>query len=91
MEIRMETITYSQVQELVRKLPATKLPLAYNLLLDLADQEVDTLSSHLDFMRLPLDERRRIMAQQAEQMVAHYEQTTVERQGWQAGDFLGEG
>ncbi|MCH8295793.1 hypothetical protein IH992_32340 [Candidatus Poribacteria bacterium] len=71
----METITYTQVQQLIKKLPETKLPLAYRLLLELADKEVDTLSPQADFMCLSLDERRRILAQQAEQMKAHYEQT----------------
>jgi hypothetical protein len=51
----METSTYSQVQELV--------------------------------MRLPIVERRRLIAEQAKQMAAHYEQTASERQAWQAGDF----
>ena len=84
----MEPITYSQVQELVMRLPTTRLPLAYRLLADLADQEDDGLSPQLRLMRLPLDERRRVMAQQAEQMTAHYEQTASERQVWQGGDFL---
>ncbi len=86
----MEAITYSQVQELVQKLPATKLLLAYNFLIDLADKETDWQSPQLNFMLLPLNERRRIMAQQAKQMVAHYEQTSEERQTWQAGEFLDE-
>jgi hypothetical protein len=41
------------------------------------------------FMKLPLDERRRIMAAQAERMVEHYETDT----GWRelgTGDFAGE-
>ncbi len=33
------------------------------------------------------DERRQILAQQAEQMNGHYEQTTDELAEWQAGDF----
>ena len=86
----METITYSQVQRLVRKLPETKLPVAYRLLLELVDKEADTLSPQIDFMRLPLSDRRRIMAQQAKQMKAHYEQTANQRQEWQAGDFIDE-
>ncbi|MBM3241232.1 hypothetical protein FJZ31_33540 [Candidatus Poribacteria bacterium] len=87
----MEMVTYSQVQELVKQLPETKLPFAYRLLLELvADKEDDEISPKLDFMRLPLDERRRIMAQQAEQMVAHYEQTADQRQEWQVGDFIDE-
>ncbi len=56
----METITYSQVQDLVARLQITKLPLAHS--------------------RLSLSERRRIMEQQAQQMVAHYEQTAVEHE-----------
>jgi len=40
------------------------------------------------FMMLPLEERRRIMAQQAEILVAHYEQTADERIAWQAGDII---
>lgn len=84
----METITYTQVQRLIKKLPETKLPLAYRLLLELADKEVDTLSPQADFMRLSLDERRRILAQQAEQMKTHYEQTAGEQSEWQSGDFI---
>ncbi len=79
----MESISYSQVQELLTQLPATKLPLAYNLLVDLANTETDVPSPQLDFMRLPLNERRRLMAQQARQMVAHYEETAAERETWQ--------
>jgi len=87
----METIAYSQVQELVMRLPARKLPLAYSLLADLVEEEADALSPQIQFMLLPLAERRRIMAQQAEKMIAHYEQSAVERQAWQAGDFSDEG
>lgn len=84
----METITYIQVQQLIKKLPETKLSLAYRLLLELIGKEVDTLSPQADFMRLSLDERRRILAQQAEQMKIHYEQTADERSKWQSGDFI---
>lgn len=86
----MNTVTYSQIQELVAKLPATKLPLVYNLLLDLIQKEEDNLSPQLKFMLLPLNERRQLMAQQAKQMLAHYEQAETERQEWQAGDFVDE-
>ncbi|MGH7600449.1 MAG: hypothetical protein ACREOI_29190, partial [bacterium] len=68
----METITYSQVQDLVFQLPATKLPLAYSFLVDLTNTDADMRSLQLDFMRLPLSEQRRILEQQARQMVAHY-------------------
>lgn len=87
----MDKITHSQVQELVMQLPVAKLLLAYNFLLGLVDKEADTPSSfQVDFMRLSLEERNQILAQQAEQMLAHYEQTAKERQEWQAGDFINE-
>jgi hypothetical protein len=86
----METITYSQVQDLVLQLPVQKLWLVYNLLVDLTTNDNDGVSPQQDFMRLPLSERRRIMAQQAAQMVTHYEQTAAERQAWQGGDFSDE-
>jgi len=86
----METITYSQVQDLVTRLPITKLPLAHSFLVDLANNAVETPSPQLDFMHLPLSERRRIMEQQALQMVTYYEQTAAEREIWQGGDFANE-
>ena len=84
----METIAYAQIQELVMRLPAGKLPLAYSLLIELAEKESDELSPQVQFMLLPLAERQRIMARQAKKMVTHYEESAVERQVWQAGDFL---
>jgi len=86
----METITYSHVQDLVTRLPITKLPRAHSFLVDLTNNDADTQSPQLDFMHLPLSERRRIMEQQAQQMVAHYEQTAAEREIWQGGDFADE-
>lgn len=82
----MQTITYSHIQELVARLPVTKLSVAYDLLLDLVVAgKTDVTVSQLDFMLLPLKERRHLLAQQAEQMVTHYEQTEAERQDWQGG------
>lgn len=69
----METITYSQVQDLITRLPITKLPLVYNWLIDLTAKETNQSSPQIDFMRLPLSERRRIMMEQAGQMIVHYE------------------
>lgn len=86
----METITYLQVQQLVKKLPETKLPIAYHLLVELADIETDSSSPQADFMSLALEERRRILAQQAEQMKTHYEHTAGGRTEWQTGDFIDE-
>jgi len=41
------------------------------------------------FMKLPLEERRRILTTQSEQMIAHYEQNTEWREWTEAniGDF----
>jgi hypothetical protein len=86
----METITPSQIQELVMRLPAAKLPFAFSFLANLADKETELPSPQLDFLLLPLSERRRLMAEQAKRMVSHYEQTAGERQAWQAGDFADE-
>jgi len=58
------------------------------MLLELADKDAETLSPQADFMCLSLPERRRILAQQADRMKAHYEQSADERTEWQAGDFI---
>jgi len=84
----MRTVTHAQVQELVMRLPVQRLPVAYRLLTELSQNDADTPSLQQEFMLLPLAERRRRMAEQAAQMVAHYEQTALERQNWQAGDFF---
>ena len=49
-----------------------------------------TLEDRRSFMKLPLDERRRRLAQQAEQMAEHYdvEQSREERADWQGGDIV---
>ena len=39
-------------------------------------------------MRLSVAERRQVLAEQAEQMKAHYEETADERIEWQTGDFI---
>ena len=85
----METITYAQVQELVRRLPLKKLPIIHRLLMNLSENNIDSSSLQQDFMLLPLTERRHLMAEQAKQMVAYYEETDSERREWQAGDFVG--
>jgi hypothetical protein len=87
-ECNMETITHSQVQQLVGQLPAKKLPIAYRLLVDLSAREMDSASLQQDFMLLSIAERRRLLAEQADQMLAHYEETALERHEWQAGDFV---
>ena len=86
----MEVITHAQVQEVVQRLPVTKLPFAYTLLVDLANREISSPLVQTDFLRLPLSERRSLLTLQAQQMKSHYEQTLFERQAWQAGDFVDE-
>jgi hypothetical protein len=86
----MNAINYSQIHELVMKIPAGKLSIAYNLLMDLIKKEEDSILPQSNFMNLPLNERRRIMAQQAHEMIAHYERETGKRQDWQAGEFTDE-
>ena len=86
----MKAITYTQVQQLVEKLPEAKLVLAYNLLLELLGKEVEPQSLQAKFMKLSTEEQRILLSQQAEQMKTHYEQTTDERTEWQAGDFIDE-
>ena len=86
----MEAITYDQVQQLVEKLPETKLPLVYHFLVELAEQEAEPQSLQAEFMRLSPKERHQCLSQQAEQMRAYYEQTADERAEWQAGDFIDE-
>ena len=54
----------------------------------LAESKDETRSPQLDFIRLPLNERQRLLAEQADQLKAHYEQTRDERADWQGGDFI---
>ncbi len=84
----MRTITHTELQTLVTKLPESKLPLAYRLLHALTVAEGE--SPQAKFMRLSADERRQLLSQQAEQMKTHYEETADERTEWQAGDFIDE-
>jgi hypothetical protein len=42
------------------------------------------------FMKLPIEERRRILAKQADELMAHYSDQTIarEREAWQGGDIV---
>jgi hypothetical protein len=53
-------------------------------------EETMTLEQRRDFMKLPLDERRRILSQQAENAASHYEfePSVKEREAWQGGDIV---
>ena len=47
-----------------------------------------TLEKRRAFLKLPLEKRRQELAQQAEQLLAHYERGEQEREVWQGGDAL---
>jgi hypothetical protein len=48
------------------------------------------LADRLAFMKLPIEERRRILTQQADDLLAHYTDQTAasEREAWQGGDTV---
>lgn len=50
----------------------------------------ESLAEAREFMKLPIEERRRILAEQAEQMAEHYEEESErrERELWQGGDIV---
>jgi hypothetical protein len=86
----VETVTYSQIQELVQQLPEERLSAAYRMLQELAAYG-EGLQLQLEFLRLPLPKRREILTQQADGLKGHYECSARERAEWQAGDFTDEG
>lgn len=49
-----------------------------------------SLAQRRAFLKLPLEERRRILAQQAEQIAEHYESESErdDREHWQGGDIV---
>ena len=53
-------------------------------------QATVSLAQRRAFMQLPLDERRRILLEQAEQAARYYEQgqEAEERERWQGGDIV---
>ncbi len=53
------------------------------------DQAI-TLAQRRAYMQLPLEERRRRLAAQADRMAEHYEQEPerTEREAWQGGDIV---
>jgi hypothetical protein len=58
--------------------------------LPVLDQGI-SLDQRRAFLQLSLDERRRQLAAQAEQMVKYYEREVerTEREAWQGGDIVG--
>ncbi len=49
-----------------------------------------TIEDRRAFLRMPIEERRRKLAEQAEQMIEHYELEPAreERAEWQGGDIV---
>jgi len=52
--------------------------------------QVLTLAQRRAYMTLSLEERRKLLAAQAERMAAYYEQESerTEREAWQGGDIV---
>jgi hypothetical protein len=50
----------------------------------------ESVSPQAAFLRLPLAERTRLLAEQSQQMKDYYAQTIQEREEWQSGDFQDE-
>jgi len=48
------------------------------------------LADRLAFLKLPIEERRRILTQQADKLMAHYTDQTAarEQEAWQGGDIV---
>lgn len=86
----MQSVTYTQLYDLVKKLPAKKLRRAYEMLIDLSKEDEKNDSPQAEFMRLPPEERRRLLEEQALYMASYYKETEAERDEWQAGDFVDE-
>lgn len=86
--IFMNTITYAEVQELVTRIPVVKLPIAYELLTELAQERVDKSSPQQQFAMLSKGEQQHLLEQQAAAMVDYYQQTAEERNEWQSDDFI---
>lgn len=47
-----------------------------------------TLEQRRAHLKLPLEERRRQLAEQAEKLLEHYETGKKERETWQGGDII---
>ena len=49
-----------------------------------------SLAQRRAYMKLPLEERRKRLAEQAERMAKYYEQESerIEREAWQGGDIV---
>jgi len=92
--IAIQTVYEENLIKIVRALPPMRAQqvLEFALFMQERIAEPVTMSAFpvehsLDAMRLPLAERSRLLALQAEQILAHYDQSTDERELWQGGDI----
>ena len=74
-------------KEIARVMDSLKGNSSDRLSQDLGGKDQKALSQ-VDFMQLSLEERRQILAQQADQLKSYYKRTRDERTEWQAGDFI---
>jgi hypothetical protein len=61
------------------------------MIVDIVETEKPTsLAGFRDFMKLPIDERRRILNEQAQRLFEHYEHESLrhERELWQGGEIV---
>jgi hypothetical protein len=52
------------------------------------DKETTKTITRRSHLKLSLEERRRQLAEQAEKLTSHYENTKKERELWQGGDLV---
>lgn len=93
--IATQTIVEEDLIRVVRTLPPVRAQQVLEFALFIQTRNEDTIpepamlaQNPLDLMRLPLAERRRQLALQAEQMVDDYAQDAAERELWQGGDIV---
>ncbi len=86
--MNIEPVSYEKIQELVMQVPSNKLPILYHILVRVIADKENHSSLQEKFMFMPIAERQKIMEQQAEQMITHYNKTALERQEWQHCDFI---
>lgn len=51
-------------------------------------EQIITLEQRREHLKLPLAERRRQLAEQAQELAIYYEATKQERELWQGGDIV---
>jgi len=73
---------------IVHSLPGSKMMISQEEILDL--DMTPALARRRAFLKLPLEERRKVLAQQADQVAEHYESELerIDREQWQGGDIV---